>query len=89
MGYGATDSSSFDRGKALLIDLLDDSRGKDSITILLSSDPNHPLVDQVHPDQIKDLSQLLEQTQYLCSHHKLIYLSTGEKEDRWSIHTRK
>lgn len=30
----------------------------------------------------------LERVRYLCSHHKEIYLSTGTKEDMWSIYVR-
>jgi hypothetical protein len=29
-----------------------------------------------------------DRVRYLCSHHKNIYLSTGEKEDMWSIYIR-
>ena len=29
-----------------------------------------------------------DRVRYLCSRHDRIFLSTGEKEDRWSIHTR-
>ncbi|ENP8311363.1 hypothetical protein [Vibrio alginolyticus] len=30
-----------------------------------------------------------DRVRFLCSHHPKIFLSTGEKEDRWSIHSRK
>jgi hypothetical protein len=30
-----------------------------------------------------------DRVRFLCSHHPKIYLSTGEKEDRWSVHSRK
>lgn len=29
-----------------------------------------------------------DRVRYICSLHKKIYLSTGEKEDRWSIYER-
>ncbi|WP_417827696.1 hypothetical protein [Thalassospira sp.] len=29
-----------------------------------------------------------DRVRYVCSHHKLIYLSTGKNDDLWSIHIR-
>ena len=31
----------------------------------------------------------IDRVRYICSHHKKIYLSTGNNEDMWSIHSRR